>query len=253
MNAKPILLKPRIAVIDGKVTTTSLVVAAHFGKLHKNVLRDIENLSKHVSPAFHRLNFELTSAEVAQPNGGTRKEPAYRLTRDGFAMLAMGFTGQKAIRWKEAYINAFNALEQGLLKLGSTPAGDGQHFPDRMTPKQFLELYYALDRQLVSAAILWQLIQMGAHRSPVRASIRELIRELGNGLSAGGVHKAARRLDAGGLIDVARSQWAATEWFVFEKAVRSRLSEALTLIEEQPGLDLDEAWTDLLPRKEELH
>ena len=40
-----------------------------------------------------------------------RKLPAYRITRDGFVFLAMGFTGKEAAAWKEAYITAFNQME----------------------------------------------------------------------------------------------------------------------------------------------
>jgi hypothetical protein len=45
-----------------------------------------------------------------------REFPAYRITRDGFAILAMGFTGKEAMKWKEKYIKAFNAMEKALLK-----------------------------------------------------------------------------------------------------------------------------------------
>lgn len=44
---------------------------------------------------------------MAQP----RKDRAYLLTRDGFSLLVMGFTGAAAVRWKIRYIEAFNALE----------------------------------------------------------------------------------------------------------------------------------------------
>lgn len=89
--------------------TTSLIVAQAFEKEHKNVLRDIENLE--CSPEFHQLNFEHTPY-VHPQNGQTY--PAYRLTRDGFAFLAMGFTGKKAALWKEKFLEAFNAMERAL-------------------------------------------------------------------------------------------------------------------------------------------
>jgi hypothetical protein len=50
------------------------------------------------------------------PTGGVRKSPAYELSRDGFTLLAMGFTGKKALRWKIRYIEAFNAMEEQLAK-----------------------------------------------------------------------------------------------------------------------------------------
>ena len=109
MNAiAPTEFNPSLAVINGTIKTTSLKVAEHFGKQHKSVLRSIKNLD--CSSEFSGRNFALTSTDVIQPNGGLRKEPSYEMTKDGFTFLAMGFTGKEAAKWKEAYINAFNAM-----------------------------------------------------------------------------------------------------------------------------------------------
>ncbi|MFG1466535.1 Rha family transcriptional regulator, partial [Xanthobacter sp. DSM 24535] len=94
---------------DGHGWANSRDVAAFFGKQHKNLLRDIDALTAD-DPAC-QLNFELTSETVAMPRGGTRQEPAYLMDRDGFTLLAMGFTGKKALQFKRAYIKAYNALE----------------------------------------------------------------------------------------------------------------------------------------------
>ena len=99
---------------DGVPFTTSLAVAQAFEKEHKNVLRDIQNLE--CSSQFRELNFELSSYTSKTGNGTIREYPAYRLTRDGFAILAMGFNGQKAVAWKERFLEAFNAMEAALLK-----------------------------------------------------------------------------------------------------------------------------------------
>ena len=100
---------------DGRMFTTSLIVAEVFEKEHKNVLRDIENLE--CSPQFTELNFELST--YTDPTG--RKLPAYRLTRDGFSFLAMGFTGKKAAAWKEKFLEAFNAMEAALRERQAGP------------------------------------------------------------------------------------------------------------------------------------
>lgn len=105
-------LSPRLSVVDGHATTTSLQVAELFGKLHKNVLQSIDGLE--CSPEFHGLNFQPMSTEVVIGNGAVRSSPAYRLTKDGFVFLAMGFTGKEAARFKEAYITAFNDMERQL-------------------------------------------------------------------------------------------------------------------------------------------
>lgn len=100
---------PDLEIIEGQITTTSQQVAAHFGKQHKTVLRAIANLD--CSPEFNERNF----APVEYTDAKGEKRPAYRLTRDGFVFLAMGFTGKDAAQWKEAYITAFNKMEQELL------------------------------------------------------------------------------------------------------------------------------------------
>lgn len=85
---------PAITVIDGQPTTTSRDIAENFGKRHDNLLRAIASLE--CSPEFHALNFEEMVIEVEIGSGATRKDRAYRITRDGFAFLCMGFTGAKA-------------------------------------------------------------------------------------------------------------------------------------------------------------
>lgn len=100
---------PIVITDQDHVYTTSLVVAEKFDKLHKNVLRDIEAiLQKCPDKDFNRLNFEPVN--YIDSKGESR--PMYNLTRQGFTMLAMGFTGSKAFLWKIAFINAFDRMEQ---------------------------------------------------------------------------------------------------------------------------------------------
>ncbi|GDA05108.1 phage antirepressor Ant [Escherichia coli] len=114
MTTLPTLSQPEIAIVDGQAVTSSLAVADFFSKRHDDVLKKIRILD--CSPEFCARNFAETLILVHQPNGGTRKLPCYHITRDGFAFLAMGFTGKRAARFKEAYINAFNQMEKQLSK-----------------------------------------------------------------------------------------------------------------------------------------
>lgn len=98
--------KALVFVENDKAFTDSLRIARAFKKQHKNIVRDIENLD--CSAKFGGLNFELTS----YTDMWNRKKPKYNITRDGFVFLAMGYTGKKAARFKEAYINAFNRMEE---------------------------------------------------------------------------------------------------------------------------------------------
>lgn len=115
-------LKPFITERDGVPVTTSRAVAEQFGKRHDNVTRAIEELITELSALkneaanalsdtssadFAELNFTLY--EYTDTQGKPR--PEYLLTRDGFTLLAMGFTGAKALQFKVAYINAFNRME----------------------------------------------------------------------------------------------------------------------------------------------
>lgn len=97
-----------VEVVKGQPMTTSLDVATHFGKRHDNVIKAIRNLE--CPEDFTLLNFE----ECSRPGANNKPEPFYRMTRDGFAFLCMGFTGKEAARWKVAYITAFNQMEQAL-------------------------------------------------------------------------------------------------------------------------------------------
>lgn len=94
-----------ITVIDDKPVTTSRKIAEAFGKEHKNLLRDIDQLE--CSYDFNRLNFE----PISYKDTYGRKQKEYAITRDGFFMLAMGFTGAKAMEFKEAFITAFGQME----------------------------------------------------------------------------------------------------------------------------------------------
>lgn len=99
-----------IEVKNGQAVTSSLVVAEYFGKAHKDVLRAIKSLD--CSGLFNQRNF----APVEYVDKKGEKRPMYYLTRDGFTFLVMGFTGKVAAQFKEAYINAFNEMEEMLRK-----------------------------------------------------------------------------------------------------------------------------------------
>ncbi|GFM34017.1 Rha family transcriptional regulator [Desulfovibrio subterraneus] len=105
-------VSPTVDLVEGRPVVSSLQVAEFFGKLHKNVVRKIEALE--VPSDFNALNFE----PVDYLDGKGEVRQAYNLTRDGFTILAMGFTGKKAMQWKIRFIEAFNAMEQALAESG---------------------------------------------------------------------------------------------------------------------------------------
>ncbi len=114
---------PELSIHNGIVTTSSTQVAQFFGKRHDNVLRAIRVLLREGASADYLLNFEEMVVTRENPSGGTPiSAPAYRMNRDGFMLLAMGFTGKEALRWKLAYIAAFNRMEAELQKPAYDPA-----------------------------------------------------------------------------------------------------------------------------------
>ncbi|AGM42759.1 Rha family phage regulatory protein [Aeromonas hydrophila] len=111
MATVPTPVTPEIRLVNGQAVTTSLALANYFDKRHDNVIAKIDSLD--CSPAFRLLNFQETVYDRPNPAGGAPiPTPCYLLTRDGFFFVAMGFTGRRAAEFKEAYVTAFNAMEQ---------------------------------------------------------------------------------------------------------------------------------------------
>jgi len=100
-----------------QITTDSRIVAKALGKLHKNVLRDVRQILTDVPAEFAKLNFELCS-EISCLQYG-KPQPYYRLSKDGFMLLVMGFTGPQAMAMKIAFIDAFNAMAEFIRAQGT--------------------------------------------------------------------------------------------------------------------------------------
>ena len=101
---------------NGQALTNSLLVAEKFGKEHRNVLDAIRKLittaeNSAVLPMFVESQFI---------NGQNKEQPMFVMTRDGFTLLAMGFTGKKALQFKLDFINAFNTMEKQLRQSSGT-------------------------------------------------------------------------------------------------------------------------------------
>jgi len=103
---------PVVQIQNGQPITTSVEVARVFERRHDDVLKAIRKLLSDLDGEGVR-NFAETPYTNPQ-NGQTY--PAYHLTRDGFTLLAFGFTGKKAMAFKLAYIDAFNQMEAQLTR-----------------------------------------------------------------------------------------------------------------------------------------
>jgi Rha family phage regulatory protein len=103
-----------VTLMDGQPMTSSLEIAAHFGKPHDAVLKAIRKTIKRAKNPERLVNFYESFTTYTTANGAQRKRPIYYLTKDGFNFTVMGFTGEKADEWKWRFIDAFNALEAEL-------------------------------------------------------------------------------------------------------------------------------------------
>lgn len=105
------MLDTQIVTIQGDhPTTNTLIIAEHFGKKHHHIMRDLRELMADCPEEFSESNFGLT--EYYDDQG--KKRPMYEITRDGFMLLSMGFTGSNATRLKIAFIEEFNRMEAAL-------------------------------------------------------------------------------------------------------------------------------------------
>lgn len=112
----------KVAVKNGAIVASSLTVADHFGRAHRDVTRAIDKLLIELPDEFGLRNFTQTSYQTGQ----NVTQRAFDMTRDGFTMLVMGFTGTPALAWKLKYIAAFNAMEEELRNMAeaaSQPVG----------------------------------------------------------------------------------------------------------------------------------
>jgi Rha family phage regulatory protein len=122
-------LQSSISTENNQLTTTSIKVAEAFGRQHKNVLKSLESLD--CSQEFSSANFLANAQKITIGNGASRESKIYEMTKDGFMLLVMGFTGKKATQIKEAYINAFNAMAK---KLESNSQHPQTFSVEEMTP-----------------------------------------------------------------------------------------------------------------------
>lgn len=114
--------QPIVFTKDGEVFANSRDIAEAFDKNHRDVLASIDNLLKSLDAEKSAAGIRIFSlALFSDPTQPGRRFRSFDMNRDGFTLLAMGFTGAKALKWKLRYIEAFNAMEA---ELRNRPAVD---------------------------------------------------------------------------------------------------------------------------------
>lgn len=122
---------------EGQPLTNSVLVAEKFGKRHCDLIKAIRNLTTQ--------NFVVKNmfVETTYLSGKQQEQPMYIMNRDGFTLLAMGFTGQKALQFKLDYIDAFNKMEQTIRNTRNLPSS-----VDTTMLKQLMETTQAMAAQI---------------------------------------------------------------------------------------------------------
>jgi Rha family phage regulatory protein len=242
--ARPAILpaneKPRLRCQnDGSFRISSRELARVFKKEHFNVIRDIRRLLADVSPEFAESNFELFRESITYIDKAgesvtleTERASHYELTRDGFVMVAMGFTGRRAIQWKEAYVRAFSAMTGAGLahrRLDSPPlwytvSRLPEHIPERFRTTLFMVMAMAL--KSVDAALLLYTLAMDFGATPDalyrrRVSSAEIRQLVDGAISRADIFKARDQLLNSGLLTI-RDRW----WWMLDQTALTKLLKA---------------------------
>lgn len=155
---------------DNQVYCDSLQVAESFGKQHRNVTRDIENLE--CSKEFNMLNFE----RICYKDSRGRRQQKYIMTKDGFTFLVMGYRGKKAAQFKEAYIKQFNAMAEFITVLSEVK----EDFPEfteavKLAHPEPKPYHYSNEINMLYSIILGQTVQSFKKRHNIDGSIRDYL------------------------------------------------------------------------------
>ena len=166
---------------SGEPVASSRQVAENFGKEHKDTLESIRQILAAENSATKSLFYETTFA-----NRG-KQYPMYLMNRDGFTLLAMGFTGKAALEWKLRYIAAFNEMEKKL-------TGQPQLTRSQLLATALIAAHEELEEKDKKIA---ELMPKGVFADAVSASSQSiLVGEMTKLLSQNGIQMGQNRLFA---------------------------------------------------------
>ncbi len=171
---------PIVTIQGDHPTTNTLIIAEHFGKDHKNILQSIRALMSDCPEDFNKLNFQ----PIKYYDARGREKPMYEVTRDGFMLLSMGFTGTNATRLKIAFIEEFNRMEAAL-----------HHPSQRAGQVDELQTRRARD-ELLKAKPLWRRIVKYVGMGLTGAEIGLLLNR-----NVATIRKHRRRMESCGLLN----------------------------------------------------
>ena len=138
-------------VVEGRPVTSSRIVAEYFGKKHSDVVRAIQTIITQKPDLQASRNFAQWSEEVEIGSGAKRSVVCFWMDRKGFSILAMGFTGAKALDFKCAFYDEFERMEKELHKQDACPIAT-------LTPAQQLAIREAVAKRAKDVSANYQTI-----------------------------------------------------------------------------------------------
>ncbi len=152
-----------LTIVDGRPVVSSIKVAEYFGRPHNDVLKSIRRLIEEKEELAREGNFSLTE-EIKQLGATVRKSPFFWMDRKGFCILAMGFTGPKALEFKCAFYDEFTRMEEEL----------GKNFVSRLPGmKDYLKAYAIYEQgKAIASQAGKTLSQWGRVKQPTEAQLR---------------------------------------------------------------------------------
>ena len=145
-------MKKLVFIENDQALTTSLKVAEVFEKPHNDVMKSIRKLISEMG-GLGKISQSSMFTESTYINQQNKQQPMYLINRDGFTLLAMGFTGQKALQFKLAYIDAFNRMELKLQEL-LAQGKDARYFETRAAGKISRKAETSVIKQFIAYARL---------------------------------------------------------------------------------------------------
>ncbi len=167
-------MKNLVQISNNQLVTTSKQIAEIFCRQHKHILENIQHLE--IPTYFIQPNFR----PIKYVDKKGREQKMYEITRDGFTLLAMGFTGKKAMRFKIDFINAFNAMEAELLNRATLkkPTFAETLLGSRELKKEnekLKNLTSSLQTELLKSKPLWRKVNRYAEMGLSQAEIAKLL------------------------------------------------------------------------------
>lgn len=162
-----------VQVIEGHTVTTSRIVSEYFGKKHSDVVRAIDSIVANFPEGQASRNFAQWSEDVEIGSGAKRRVNGYVMDRKGFCLLAMGFTGKEALKFKIAFYDEFERMENELRnKTAVVTSNDG-----KLNEVERYEIQKAISKRAKDCSVHYQTIYHALYDRFRVASYKDLRRD----------------------------------------------------------------------------